>query len=160
MSVKIVKILSVNTSDNTFFCNFIITCKWEDQSFWPVVEGSVDRSAIDMKQHFVPEYDITNLVALSDGLVKEPQFDYYRRKDSNTVRVIMKQVRSGEERTARVRHPTPTLPFVTSLLPTPPPSSTVINASFFTPRFAHRSILLAPSSSTLSWRLSPLTVSP
>lgn len=87
------KILNVNTSDNTFFCNFILTCKWEDQSFWPVVEGSVDRSHIDMTRHFVPEYDITNLVALSDGLVKEPQFDFYRRKDSNTVRVIMKQVR-------------------------------------------------------------------
>ena len=88
------QILNVDTSANTFFCDFIMTCKWEDQTFRPVVEGSVERSKIDMKRHFVPEYDITNLVALR-GEMGEPQFDFYRRKDSNTVRVIMKQHFAG-----------------------------------------------------------------
>ncbi|GMH80098.1 hypothetical protein TL16_g09732 [Triparma laevis f. inornata] len=91
MSVKIVKILNVDTSSNTFFCDFILTCKWEDQSFRPVVEGLVLKESVDMTRHFIPEYDITNLVSLTDGTVIDPVFDFYRRKDSNVVRVIMKQ---------------------------------------------------------------------
>ena len=96
VSVKIIKILNIDTSSNTFLCDFILTCKWEDNTFLPVASGKVNKSNVDMSRHFVPEFDVANLVSLnSSDLSTEPEFEFYRRKDSNTCRVAMKQRISG-----------------------------------------------------------------
>eukprot|EP00520_Triparma_pacifica_P010178 CAMPEP_0118631876 /NCGR_PEP_ID=MMETSP0785-20121206/139_1 /TAXON_ID=91992 /ORGANISM="Bolidomonas pacifica, Strain CCMP 1866" /LENGTH=436 /DNA_ID=CAMNT_0006522597 /DNA_START=1302 /DNA_END=2609 /DNA_ORIENTATION=+ len=93
VSVKIVKILNIDTSANTFLCDYILTCKWEDNSFLAVVDGTVQKSDVQMSRHFVPEYDVANLVEVNQST--NPEFEYYRRKDSNTCRVAMKQRITG-----------------------------------------------------------------
>jgi len=93
VSVKIVKILNIDTSANTFLCDYIFTCKWEDNSFLPIVDGTVPKSDVDMSHHFVPEFDVANLVSLNQST--SPEFEYYRRKDSNICRVAMKQRITG-----------------------------------------------------------------
>ena len=89
MSVKIIKILDIDSNNNTFQCDFAISLKWEDNSFLPVVRGEVAEKEVDMSHHFIPSFDIVNLVALETQA--DPEFLYYRRKDTNTVRVNMKQ---------------------------------------------------------------------
>ncbi|GMH66139.1 hypothetical protein TrRE_jg9555 [Triparma retinervis] len=95
VSVKIIKILSIDTSANTFLCDFILTCKWEDNTFLPVASGEVSKSDVDMSLHFVPEFDVANLISHNEGNFSDPEFKFYRRKDSNTCRVAMKQRISG-----------------------------------------------------------------
>jgi hypothetical protein len=40
-SVKIIKLLEINTNANTFQADFTVSLKWEDDSFMPVVRGEV-----------------------------------------------------------------------------------------------------------------------